>query len=586
MRALCAHTLHTYSGEAMKHTKANTNVRIKIRSVINDETTGKFFAEIAFENIDEKLRTIMVPMSTLDDIKHLSELLGNAGARINPRNELDISLLKNLKVQIAAAPRASYAQAVGWYSGRKCFVMPTHVIDKRSVPGAILPPKTDVSDHNHAKPMKGSRKAWLASVGNSAKYSSRMVAAVTAALAAPLLKRVNLPSFTIHIYGKSRAGKSSAILAGASIIGFRQESDLPNFRGTETAWEEIPAAFNDMFLPINELGLLKGTAAQRYQALVDVTYGIAENRGKTLSLKSRPEHDRAKPEWSCIAMANGEESADDIAHAAGRIRRDGELFRWIGLPAISKSAINIFDRVPKTIADNKRTAWALKHFKIVRRGARKNAGSLGDFYIRKLIKKHKVIPKKIRTLMSEFQTEHNHVNSVERDIGKNFALLFAAGILAIRMKVLDWPERVIHDSISQCFRDAIGNLRTEDRLLRRGKADLRKMISSSTVIDLRNKSRPVRKAFPATCEGFIEKRGKKTTITIVGVAFKNCFRDSLSSKLILDWLADAGRGVNFKTRAQRGSDSIKWAESQPEWPDGKRHRSIVFHCPKSFLPTK
>ena len=48
------------------------------------------------------------------------------------------------------------------------------------------------------------------------------------------------------------------LLAAASVIGYGREQDLPNFRATDAAFGEIPAAFNDSFLPLNELG-----AAQR-----------------------------------------------------------------------------------------------------------------------------------------------------------------------------------------------------------------------------------------------------------------------------------------------------------------------------------
>lgn len=566
----------------MPNTKkpSRPQAKIKIVSVIDDEASKSFFVKIAFTDIDGKRRTTITPMASLEDPDRLGETLKNLGADINLQHDDDRCLLEGLNGQAKGARRACFSQAVGWHSSNRVFVMPTRVIGNRTDKKAILPPRTPVSEHNRTKPQTGSRKAWSNTVGNSAQYSSRAVAAICAALAAPLLKHVSLPSFAIHTYGKSRAGKSTALLAGASVTGFRQEGDLPNFRGTDVALEEMPASFNDMFLPINELGLLRGTPAQRAEIMHGLAYGIAENRGKALSLKVRPEHDRAKAAWSCIAMTNGEESADEIAMEVGAIRREGELFRWIDLCAVRGSGSDIFDMAPETVTDKKRAAWVSKQCKIIRNGARRNAGSVGDFFIRKLIKRRKTIGKEIRVLMAEFEARHHSDNAIVRHIAKNFALLYAAGTFAIRVKAVKWHEDIVRDSIDRCFRDAVKRLPTEERLLRIGLIDLRRKMRSAAVLDLRRVKSPGREAF-GKCVGFIEKQDGRSTLTIAGNAFKSCFRDPRSAPIVLHWLAKSGTGI--KSPPSKTGKSITWAESQSEWPDGRRPRSIVFRCPKKLL---
>ena len=66
-------------------------------------------------------------------------------------------------------------------------------------------------------------------------------------------------------------------------MGLLGEKELPNFRTTDTAFGELPAAFNDMVMLINELGLLKGSAKDRYERMRDLSYGLAEGRGTTYS---------------------------------------------------------------------------------------------------------------------------------------------------------------------------------------------------------------------------------------------------------------------------------------------------------------
>ena len=54
---------------------------------------------------------------------------------------------------------------------------------------------------------------------------------------------------------------------------------------------------------------------------------------------------------AAIALATGEETADEIARDARETRMVGESVRWIDLAATRNGAAHIFDRIPKKVPE-------------------------------------------------------------------------------------------------------------------------------------------------------------------------------------------------------------------------------------------
>jgi hypothetical protein len=76
-------------------------------------------------------------------------------------------------------------------------------------------------------------------------------------------------------------------------------------------------------------------------------------------------------------------------------------------------------------------------------------------------------------------------------------------------------------------------------------------------------------------DGYRRNEGKKkTVVTVRAQAFKGWFNDPRQPGLVLDYLRKNGRLAGGSGSAGPGK-AIKWAESQPIWPDGTRVRSIV-----------
>ncbi len=164
----------------------------------------------------------------------------------------------------------------------------------------------------------GTWERWRDTVGKLSLRSNAAMLAICAAFAAPLLHFTARQSFGLNLFGRAKAGKTSALLAGASVIGLGREGDLPNWGATAAAKGESARMFNDMLFPLNEVGLLGGSKKKAYPEIRETIYRLGEGRERlrhTQSIFSAP---AASSEVRTIFFSTAEHSFDDYAALAGR----------------------------------------------------------------------------------------------------------------------------------------------------------------------------------------------------------------------------------------------------------------------------
>jgi putative DNA primase/helicase len=539
----------------------------KLVAIAEDEATHEFFAIIKYRDVDGGVRRVNIPVADLDNRKALAKTLTNLGAYFSHMEAKNKRALDKLIASKRKAKRLNFAARVGWYGGGyKAYVLANRVIGAADSSGvAIRPPRGIAGGHAAGIGRAGDHAEWVRTVASPAKYSSRMVLAISAALAAPLLGMAHLPSFGILVHGRGKAGKSTMLVAAASVGGYGQEEDLPNFRATDAAFGEIPAAFNDGFLPMNELGLLKGSAGERRQRLRDLSYGVAEGRGTTYSRLAPIQKGSTAMKWHCIALATGEETADEIARDAREIRMAGESVRWIDLAATRNEAVDIFDRIPKKVQEAERAQWVEQRCKKIREGCEHNHGVAIEQFIEQVIRNHKTVQKDVQTLRQKFvdRVVDAKDGPVVRHLAKLLGHFYAAAVIGVWFKTLPWSTKTVRKCIERCYRDARRELNTETDLLRYG---LRIM---------HGKIRGLPKADDAelkSVDGFL--KGTKPNQAIIRAeAFKSWFPDPRLPNLVLNFLRS--KNALHSRGTPKPGIAIVWAESQLMWPDGSRPRSIV-----------
>jgi putative DNA primase/helicase len=547
------------------------SMRIELEAIAEDLASGEFLAIIKFLDIDGKGRSIILPRAELDDVRMLEKTLKNAGCFFSPKRSYPV--LRKLAKSTKAVARWEFAARTGWHNGHRQFVHPDQVIGNTPNHVLVKPPRPYRGEQSSALKIVGSHKEWVRGVASRAPYSSRLVLGICMGLAAPLLDFVDLNSFGVLVHGVGKAGKSTLLVAAGSVGGYGSERDLPNFRATDAALGELPASSNDMLLPINELGLLKGRAAERSERVRDLSYGLAEGRGTTYSKLAPISKSDAEMKWRSLALASGEEASEQIAQAAGHTRTVGAAIRWIDICATRDGADDIFDFCPNTVSVRDRREWARQQCIALRESCCAHRGVALKHFIRRVIKRRRSLRPQLRSLMNQFikQISDKDDHPAVRHLATCFALIAAAGCLGIRFKTLPWTKKFVFKCIKRCYRDARRALRTESDLLEEGLRILRDRIRSRLVVF--SPQKPYPNCGWHSADGYQEKTDFGAKVTIRGEAFKGWFADRRQPAIVLRWYRSKNR-LTGGHRSQPGT-SITWAESQPKWPDGSRPRSIV-----------
>jgi hypothetical protein len=543
----------------------------ELAAIAEDRANGDFVAVVNYRDVAGGVRTAHLPLTTLDDEKALRRVLTNKGAYLSEDEGENRKALGRLRRHSRSAPSWIFAPRLGWYDPEfTVFVRPNEVIGDRKKASSVRPPRT-LGAQQTLPSSSGTLDGWQQYVADPAEHSSRMVLGICAAFAAPLLKLAGLPSFAIFVTGGAKMAKSTVTVVAASTIGLGAEEDLPNFRSTDAALIEMPVTFNDSLLPLNELGLLRGRSTERRQRIRELTYALGEGRGTTYSQFVRDQMRTEK--FHTIVLANGEETSDDLARSGGDWRMAGETVRWIDLPAASTDCPDVFDRSPKGLTPEKRTAWFEKTCRDLRRHCTAHHGIAIRHFLEHVIRKREIIEQELPFIGKAFVNDVSSPDddNVVRHLAQNFGHLFAAGIFAVRAGTVPWSEKLVKVCIRRCFRDARRELNTADDVLRDGLVTLQMRIKRST-ISLRS-AKKMSPELLEEIEGYHELSWGRNRVTVRTERFKAWFPDPRQPRLVLQWLASQGALPN-RSSTDEGGLGILWAQSQPAWPDSLRHRSI------------
>ncbi len=549
----------------------------QVTARLENARTGDFSVKIRFTDNAGSHRDITASPSLLKSRRRLQSILEDKGAYFSGDPDVDGAAWQELDASLPTAPQYIIPAQPGWFGdGTEAFASTNWAIDQRDEPVELCAAQPDPNSPSARMRNEGSLKAWQNEVARPALQSSRMVCAISATFAGPLLKPAGMHPFGLMMYGPSKAGKSTLLVSAGSVIGFRDELSLPNFRATATALAELPASFNDMALLLNEFGAVRGGNADLREILRVMSYGLAEGRGTQYSSLACG---RAAPEsWRCIAIGNSEHSSDAIAAKSGETRDEGEMVRWIDLPALSKNSPDIFDYVKQVPMGGNRADWLMRTCKRIRKACEENHGVAFHEYIHKLTY-HRRIAKVVADLQAEFVeiVSKDSDSALVLHLANAFAIIYVGGVLGVHTGVLPWTEEDVLKSLKRCFRAAKGQITTEDDLIKRGLKTLAKNVASENIVSLKN-GVPL-PSNPEQADGYRTKDGKRPLVTISVQALYRWFPDHRVLFALVNHLAKIG-ALPGRPEPKIGARGIKWAEQQPKWSGGKRHRCLQIDLSK------
>jgi uncharacterized protein (DUF927 family) len=370
-----------------------------------------------------------MPMELLGgDGLAIREQLLRLGLRFDPRRR---SRLIEYLARADPPMRVRCAAKIGWHG--PAFVLPDSAIGPAPEPIFLQ----TAGQVEAAFSVSGSLRDWQDNVGRYCVGNSRLALAVCAAFAAPLLRLVDLQGCGIHIRGSSSTGKTTAMLAAASVCGDPRRY-IRTWRSTTNGLEGMALAHNDSLLCLDELGQIEGRDAGA------AIYMLGNGEGRNRARKDASARPPAR--WRTLVLSTGEQSLADKAAEAGQRIYAGQETRFIDVPADAGRGLGLFeslhgrataDAFARTLAEGTATFHGMPLRAFLERIAADLDGTR----------------ERLKDAIVVWLGQHcpPKVDGQVKRVARLMALLAAAGEEAARLGVLSWLPGEASQGAAACF---------------------------------------------------------------------------------------------------------------------------------------
>lgn len=343
-------------------------------------------------------------------------------------------LLKLLLSQIATPNRMQCVKRAGWHQagdGHVFVLADGEIVGPGAGRIAMQSERASISGGPGTQ-SRGTLLDWQNSVGRLAVGNHRVGLLMAAALAGPLLNFCSEPSGGIHIHGQSQNGKTTSLVAAASIWGKGDMSGrVRSWRATANAFEGVAAESCDSLLALDEIGQADG------KEVGEVVYLLANEGGKGRA--NRDGTARARTTWRLIFISTGEVPlAVKMGERGGRPQA-GQEVRLVSVPANAGGKFGVFQELHKMASPG---AFA-SH---LREASRQSYGTAGRAFVTKLAHQWSTDAASLAAFVAAqtgaFTKEHvlTGADGQVSSVARRFALIAAAGELGVVYGVLPWPK--------------------------------------------------------------------------------------------------------------------------------------------------
>ena len=372
--------------------------------------------------------------SSEDIFKHLA--YQGLEFNISPRGK---TKLKELLTRIRPRSYALCVPKIGFHDG--VFILPNQAIGDTKGRTVVFQPTKPIE---HYYRQSGTMKGWQDGVAKLARGNDRLMFAISAAFAPPLLEPLGMEGGGIHLRGGSTAGKTTILRAAGTVWGGGgQYGYIRTWRATDNALEAVAAAHNNAFLALDEIAEIES------KALFRAAYALANGRqkermGKSIDL-------RAGTTWRLLFMSTGEigmaeKLSEDRMRATG-----GQTVRLVEIPADAGGGLGAFQAFhgfegPKQFAEAL-TAAGLKHY-----------GHAAPAFLKHITQDLGAIVEGTKAFLARFadQTCRKDADGQVRRVCSRFALIAAAGELAIVAGIVPWDKGEVREACKRLFNEWVG----------------------------------------------------------------------------------------------------------------------------------
>lgn len=391
--------------------------------------------QLLFKDDDDVVHKWAMPMEALasDGADYRRTLLG-MGVIISSNKQAREKLTDYLS---SSSPKeiALCVNRTGWHND--CFVFPDEVIGQKQKDEKIIFQSMGYDIKGFKT--NGSLEEWQKNISKYCAGNSRLVLAVSAAFAAPLLRLLGEESGGFHFNGASSIGKSTALKIACSVWG--DEDRLQTWRTTSNGLEGVAAQHNDSLLNIDEMSQVEPKEAG------EIAYMLANGMGKNRCKKDGSLRNNAT--WELLFLSSGEVGLEAHVSQSGKKTKAGQQVRFLDIPADAEKGLGLFETL-HGFADGSEFARHLN------KQAQSHYGLPIREFLRKLIESYP--QKELKSILEEMRKAFYEKLGVDekadgqvKRAANRFALLAIAGELATRLGITDWEEGEASKAISTCF---------------------------------------------------------------------------------------------------------------------------------------
>jgi len=354
-------------------------------------------------------------------------------------------LLKSLLSRVETPRRMRCVNRSGWHQTERgrVYVLPGGEAFGPGSSGVILQTEKAAAGGGGSLQVRGTLADWQENVGKLAVGNDRVALFICAALAAPLLYIASEPSGGLHIHGKSQDGKTTTLGVAASVWGKGDSSgQIRSWRATANGFEGIASETCDALLPLDEIGQADP------REVGEVVYMLSNEAGKGRA--ARDGSARARRTWRTLFLSTGEVPLATKMQEKGNKPMAGQDVRLVSLPANAGGKYGVFQE----LHDHKSAVAFATH---LREASRAYYGTASRTFLSELTWALAVDQEGIASFLADQRTEFEKANVPNgsdgqvSSVARRFALLGAAGELAIAFKVLPWPKGEAIRAAKACF---------------------------------------------------------------------------------------------------------------------------------------
>lgn len=404
-----------------------------------DAHSGEWGRLLEWQDDDGITHQWAMPLALLQgDASDVRRELARLGLSISPNRTARDLLASYLQVFPVDA-RARCVDKLGWHgdvfvTASQCIGQSTEKIVFQNI-NAIEP----------AMSAKGCVEEWRDSIGRLASGNSRLVFAISVALAPVLSKIVGEDSGGFHFRGASSSGKSTALSLAASVWG-NPQSYCRLWRSTNNGLEGLASLHNDGLLILDELSQMDPREAG------EAAYLLANGQGKTRA--SRTGTVKQSSRWSLFFLSAGEESLTALMAKSGQRINAGQEIRLADIEADTGCGMGIFETIHDQLSPAS-MALSLKKY------SSRYHGAIGMEWLNQVVANRQTISRYITDTIQTFVDaviQPDATGQIIR-VARRFALVAAAGELASQFGLTGWEKGESFHAAKTCFiawQDAFG----------------------------------------------------------------------------------------------------------------------------------